>query len=88
MTVLGHAIAWGTHIGDKRTTDAKGWYAQFKTWWANHKAARQEAKRAALNARWDARREAVRPFHAEAAINLVAPTHACATTAALCDLSI
>ena len=63
MTMLGHTITWGTHIGAERTTGAKGWYAQMKTWWAAHKAARHETKRDALKAHWDARREAVRtPF--------------------------
>ena len=45
MTVLGHTLTWGTHVEAGRTTDAKGWYTKFKTWWANRKAARQEAKR-------------------------------------------
>ena len=36
MTVLGHAITWGTHVGDERKTDAKSWYTQFKAWWADH----------------------------------------------------
>ena len=85
MTVLGHTIAWGTHIGDRRTTDAKGWYAQCKTWWANHKAARQEAKRTACNTRWDARREAVRTPHADAACDMVA-SHAHSVAMALCAL--
>ena len=58
MTVLGHSISWGTHIGDRRTTDAQSWYAQFKTWWADHKAAPQEAKHVALKAQWA-------PAHAE-----------------------
>jgi hypothetical protein len=73
MTVLGHTIAWGTHIDDRRTADARGWYASCKTWWANHKAAQLEAKRAAFNARWDAWREAVRPPHADAAYDMAAP---------------
>jgi hypothetical protein len=73
MTVLGHTIAWGTHIGDRHTADAKGWYASCKTWWANHKAARQAAQRAACRARWDARREVVRTPHADAAYDMVAP---------------
>jgi hypothetical protein len=59
MTVLGHTIPWGTHVGAERTPDAKSWYAQMKMWWAACKAARHEAKRAALKAHWDARREGV-----------------------------
>jgi hypothetical protein len=59
MTVLGHSITWGTHVGAGRVPEAKSWYTQFKTWWADHKATRQEAKRTALKAHWDTRYEAV-----------------------------
>jgi len=71
MTVLGHSIPWGTRIGDKRITDTKGWYAQFKTWLAARKAARQEAELAAIEARWDAQHEAIRPYRADAARDMV-----------------
>jgi hypothetical protein len=76
MTVLGHTIAWGTHVGDERTTDAKGWYTQMKTWWAAHKTARQEAKRAALKTRWDAQHEAVRTPFTVTATDAMEPAHA------------
>jgi hypothetical protein len=88
MTAHGHTTAWGTHIGVGRATDAKGWYAQFKTWWAAHKAARLDARRAALKAHWDARREAVHSFRADAAIDMVPPAHVDATARALCELSV
>jgi hypothetical protein len=88
MHATGHTTVWGTHIGVDRTTDGKGWYQQVKEWWAAHRAARQEAKLARLRARWDARREAVRPPHADAAIDMVASTHAFSTTTALCNLSV
>ena len=88
MHTNGHTTAWGTHIGVGRASDAKSWYQQLKEWWTAHQAARQEAKLAALRARWDARREAVRPLHADAAIDMVAATHAFSTTTALCDLSM
>ena len=65
----------------------KGWYQQLKEWWAAHQAARHDAKLATLRARWDARREAVRPLRADAAIDMVASTHAFSTTTALCDLA-
>jgi hypothetical protein len=87
MYAHGHTTVWGTHIGVGRTTDAKGWYQQLKAWWADHKAARHEARLAALNARWDARHEAVRTVHADAAVDVVAPAHACSTTTALCYLN-
>jgi hypothetical protein len=88
MTVLGHSIPWGTHIGDRRTTDAKSWYAQFKTWWADHKAAPQEAKRADLKAHWDAKREAVCTQSAGAASDMVAPSHAESIAMAFRDLGV
>jgi hypothetical protein len=88
MTVLGHTIPWGMHVEAGRTTDAKGWYTKFKTWWANHKAARQEAKRAALKAHWDARREAVCTPHVGAAYDMVAPSHTHSVAWAFRDLGV
>jgi hypothetical protein len=84
MAAYGHTTTWGTHIGVGRATGVKGWYAQFKTWLA----ARRDTKRAALNAQWDARCEAVRSFRADAAIDMVAPTHAYSTNTAFCDLGL
>jgi hypothetical protein len=88
MHTNGHTTVWGTHIGVSRTRDAKGWYQQMREWWAAHKAARYDAKLATLKARWDPRREAVRPFRADAALDMVVSRHACSTTMALCDLGI
>jgi hypothetical protein len=84
MAAHGHTTTWGTHIGVGRTTDAKGWYAQFKAWLSAHRSARPTT----LSAHWDARREAVRSFHADAAIDMVAPTHVRSTTTAFCDLGV
>jgi hypothetical protein len=86
MSVHGHTTVWGTPIGIGRASDAKSWYQQLKAWWANHQAARRAANLASLNTCWDARREAVRPLHADAAIDMLASAHACSTTTALCDL--
>jgi hypothetical protein len=88
MQAHGHTTVCGTHVGIGSATDAKGWYHQLKEWWADQKAARHEAKLAALNARWNARREVVRPLHADAAVDMVAPTHAFSTTTTLCDLTL
>jgi hypothetical protein len=88
MHANGHTTVWGTHLGVGRATDTKSWYQQVKDWWAAHQAARHDEKLATLRARWDARREAVRPFHANAAIDMVASTHACSTTTALCALGV
>jgi hypothetical protein len=88
MRAYGHAAVWKTHLGVGRATDGKTWYQQVKDWWAAHKAARQEANLATVRAHWDAKREAVRPLHADAAIDMVASMHACSTTTALCNLSV
>jgi hypothetical protein len=86
MHANGHTTVWGTHIGIGRATDAKSWYQQLNAWWAAHQDARRQAHLARLNARWDARREAVRLQHADAAVDMVAPAHAFSITTALCDL--
>jgi hypothetical protein len=88
MHAHGQTTIWETHIGLSRTTDGKGWYQQLTEWWVAHKAARHDATLATLRARWDARREAVCPLHADAAIDMVASTHACSTTTALYDLAV
>jgi hypothetical protein len=88
MHATGHTTIWGTPIGIGRASDTKNWYQQLNAWWVAHKAARQEAKLASLSAHWDARREAVRPLHAGAAIDRVASIHACSTTTALSSLSV
>jgi hypothetical protein len=88
MHANGHTTVWGTHIGVGRAGGVKGWYHELKDWWTAHKNAYHEARRATLKARWDARRETVRPIHADAAVDLVASTHAFSTTTALCDLAM
>ena len=88
MAAHGHTTTWGTHIGVGRATDRRSWYAQLKTWWAAHKAARHDAKLATLKDHWDARCETVRSFRADAAIDMVPPAHMDATTRALCELSL
>jgi hypothetical protein len=88
MHANGHTTVWGTPIGVGRATDAQGWYQQLRAWWTTHKAARHDAKLATLRARWDARREAVRPLRADTAIDMVAFRHVCSITTALCDLGV
>jgi hypothetical protein len=84
MTMMAHAhtTALGTHIGIGQAT--QGWYTQVKTWLAG----RHDTKLATLNAHWDARHETVRPFRADAAIDMVASAHARSTTTAFCDLGV
>jgi len=83
-----HTTVWGTHIGVSRARETQSWYQPIRDRWTAYKAARHEAKLATLKARWDARSEAVRPLHADAAIDMVVATHACSTTTALCDLTL
>jgi hypothetical protein len=88
MHAHGHTTVWGTHIGVGRATDTKSWYQQIRDQWTAYKTARHDAKLATLKARWDARLEAVRPLRADAAIDMVASTHACSTTTALCNIGV
>jgi hypothetical protein len=88
MHAHGQTTVWGTPIGVGRATDPKSWYQQIRDQWTAYKDARHDATLATLNARWDARREAVRPLGADAAIDMVASTQACSTTTALCDMSV
>jgi hypothetical protein len=88
MRSHGHATVWGTHVGVGRLRDAKSWYEHLKEWWAAHKAAREQAKLAALHACWDAQHEAVRPQRAEAAPDMVAPQQAFPTATRLYGLTI
>ena len=88
MSAHGHTTVWGTHLGIGRASDAKRWYQQLRDWWTTHRAARQDVKLATLRARWDARREALKPCRADAAVDLVASTHEGATTTALCALAV
>ena len=88
MHAHGHTTVWGTHIGINRARAAKRRYQRMQDWWAAHKAARRNMKLATLTARWDAGREAVRSLHADAAIDMMASTHAGSTTTALCDVGV
>ena len=71
MRVHGHTITWGTRTAVGRTRRTRGWSQPLRAWWANHRAARQDAQLAACEYRWDARREALRPLPAAAALELV-----------------
>lgn len=88
MRSHGHATVWGTHVGVGRARGGASWYEQLKEWWASHKAARRETRLAALNACWDAKREAIRPLRADAAPDMVAAQHAFSTAILLYGLSI
>ena len=74
MQANGHASVWRTHIGVGRATDPRVVSAA-GSMVGSHKAAHHDAKLATLKARWDARREAVTPFRAEAAPEMVAAQH-------------
>jgi hypothetical protein len=87
MRTHGHTTVWGTHRGRGRARDAQGWYAHLKAWWIAHKALRHEAELAAIAARWDATREAVIPFRAEAGAEMAAAQHALSVATMLYGLS-
>jgi len=72
MRAHGQASVWRTHSGVGRANDDTGWDQQLKESWGAHKAARHDAKLATLNARWDAKREVMTPFCAEAAPEMAA----------------
>jgi hypothetical protein len=88
MRTHGHTTTWGTHIGVSRAKLGGGWYHEIKEWWATHQAARREARRAALNARWDATRERLKPLRAEAAADMVAAEHAFSTAITVYSLAL
>jgi hypothetical protein len=88
MRAHGQASVWRTHIGVGRAGDTKNWYEQIRDRWTTYKAARHEARLATLSARWDSRREALRPLHFDAAIDMVASTHAFSMTTTLCVLAV
>ena len=76
MRAHGQAPAWRTHLGVGSTGDDKSWYRQLSTWWAAHKVARREASLASLSTCWDAEREVMTPFYAEAALDMIAAQRA------------
>jgi threonine synthase len=88
MHANGHTTVWGTHIGVGRPHNVKAWIQELKERWGAYKAVRQEAREATLRSSWNAKREAVRPHQAVAAVDLLASTHAFSTTTTLCDLAL
>ena len=88
MRSHGHTTEWEAQISVGRAKDAKSWYAELKDWWSAHKTAHHDAKLAALQSRWDAKREAVRVVHADAAAAMIVPEHIFSTTTAFSDLAL
>jgi hypothetical protein len=87
MRARGHATVWGPPLGVGRAGSGAGWYQPLREWWAAHKAARRQARLAALDARWDAQQEIVRPLHAEAAPETAAVQSTLTVAAMLYGLS-
>jgi hypothetical protein len=87
MHANGHITEWATHISIGRTKETKSWYQQLRDWWTAHKAARREANLASLHACWDAKREAIRSFRADAAPEMAAAQHAFSVATMLYGLS-
>jgi hypothetical protein len=88
MHANGHITVWGTHISVSRARDTKSWYQQIRARWTAYKAARYDAKLATIRARWDARREAVTPFRAEAAPEMAAAQHTLSVATMLYGLAL
>jgi hypothetical protein len=86
MRVHEQVSVWRTHLGIGPARDRKRWYDQLRSWWTTHQAACQHARLATLQGRWDAQREAIRSLRADAAPDMIAPTHARATATALYTL--
>jgi hypothetical protein len=72
MSAHGQTTMWGTDENISQAGASVGWYQYLRQWWQTHKALRQQVRREILNARWDAKREVVRPIHAEAAAEMLA----------------
>ena len=70
MRTEGQTTVWRAHIGVGRAPDGQRWYQQLRDRWAAHHAARQQATLDALHRCWDAKREAVHPHHADAAVDM------------------
>jgi hypothetical protein len=87
MRTPGQAMVWGTHIGGGRAQDGAGWYQQLRGWWAARKTARRQAQLAAIQGRWDAEREAVRPLCAEAAPEMAVAQNALSVATLLYGLT-
>jgi hypothetical protein len=88
MRSHGHATVWGTYVGVDRARDGAGWYQWLREWWATYQVTRRQAKLEALNAYWDAKREAVRPLRAEAALEMVTARGAFSMVTKLYGLSV
>ncbi len=87
MRTYAHASAWETQMDVGRTSNGAGWYQQLRDWWTAHKAARQEARLASLEACWDSKREVVIPRRADAAPEMAAAQHALSVAIMLYGLS-
>jgi hypothetical protein len=70
MRSHGSTTVWDTPLGGCCDRDPSGWCQHLRAWRAARKAARQQARLAALTNRWDAEHEAVTPLRADAAIDM------------------
>jgi hypothetical protein len=87
MHTNGYTTVWGTPIGVGHARETRSWYQWLRDWWTAHNAARRQAKRDALHRCWNAEREMVTPFGAEAAPEMAAAHHAICVATMLYGLS-
>jgi hypothetical protein len=72
MQGRGDAPVWEAHLGVRGARDDKGWYQQLSHWWTTRTDADREANLGTLSACWDAKREVVTSFRADAALEMLA----------------
>jgi hypothetical protein len=81
-------LARGTHTGVGRARGRKSRYQQLRSWWTAYTAARQEAYLTSLRTCWNATRESVTPFRAEAASEMAQVQGVCSTAGQLYGLAL
>jgi hypothetical protein len=87
MHAQGHTTVWGTHLGIACARRTKSWFQQLRDWRTAHNGARRAANPATVSACWDATREVVAPFRAEAAPEMAAAQHTLSVATMLYGLS-
>ena len=88
MRAYGQTTVWGNQIPVGRAKANAGCLQQLWARWTVYKTTRRQAKLAALNGCWDAKREMLIPVRVEAAPEMAAAHGACSVATQLYGLSI